>query len=66
MRIYRLYFLHSDNDVIKAMELARENDADAISESETRLLDGVDHAELWQSTRLVTRWPSQPIAMSGT
>ena len=59
MRIYRLYFLHADNDVMKAMELAREDDAAAVAEAEAQILDSVDHTELWQSVRLVKRWPSQ-------
>jgi hypothetical protein len=57
MRIYRLYFLHEDNDVIRAQELAHEDDAAAIAAATPLLTPDVHHIELWQSVRLVKRWP---------
>jgi hypothetical protein len=56
VRIYRLYFLDRESDVLKAVELACDDDKAAV-EAADQHDDPCARKELWQSARLVQAWP---------
>ena len=59
MRIYRLYFLDRDNDVVRVKELTCDDDAAAVALAETEIDQPKVRRELWQSANLVRAWEGQ-------